>query len=181
MGRQEVILVSEQDEALRSMDKMEAHQKGLLHRAFSVFIFNRKGELLLQQRAATKYHGALLWSNTCCSHPHINESVESAAIRRLEEELGFTTPLKKIFYFIYHAEVENGLIEHEYDHVFAGEYEGKISLNSEEVKDYGYRSIKEIKAAIQNEPANFTSWFRIVFPRIEKWWQQQYGIKEIDK
>ena len=86
-----------------------------------------------------------------------------------------STLIKKIFYFIYHAEVENGLIEHEYDHVFAGEYEGKISLNSEEVKDYGYRSIKEIKAAIQNEPANFTSWFRIVFPRIEKWWQQQYG------
>jgi isopentenyl-diphosphate delta-isomerase len=181
MGRQEVILVSEQDEALRSMDKMEAHQKGLLHRAFSVFIFNRKGELLLQQRAATKYHGALLWSNTCCSHPYIHESVESAAARRLYEELGFTTSLKKIFYFIYHAEVENGLIEHEYDHVFAGEYEGKISLNSEEVRDYEYRTIKEIKAAFQNEPANFTSWFRIVFPRIEKWWQQQYGIKEIDK
>ena len=178
MGRQEVILVSEQDEALRSMDKMEAHQKGLLHRAFSVFIFNRRGELLLQQRAATKYHGALLWSNTCCSHPHINESVESAAIRRLGEELGFTTPLKKIFYFIYHAEVENGLIEHEYDHVFAGEYEGSIIPNPEEVKAYKYSSLKEIKKSLQKEPAKFTSWFHIVFPRIEKWWQEEYGSKE---
>lgn len=175
MSRQEVILVNEQDEALSSMGKMEAHRKGLLHRAFSVFIFNKKGELLLQQRAATKYHGALLWSNSCCSHPHPHETVESAAARRLHEELGFTTPLKKIFSFIYQVEVENGLTEHEYDHVFAGEYEGNIFLNPEEVKNYEYRSIKEIKAAFQKEPANFTSWFRIVFPQIEEWWEEEYG------
>jgi isopentenyl-diphosphate delta-isomerase len=175
MSRQEVILVNEQDEALSSMGKMEAHQKGLLHRAFSIFVFNSKGELLLQQRATTKYHGALLWSNTCCSHPYIYETVEAAAARRLYEELSFTTPLKKIFSFIYQAEVENGLIEHEYDHVFVGEYEGNISFNSEEVNAFEYRSIKEIKAAFQKEPANFTSWFRIVFPRIEKWWEGEYG------
>ena len=175
MSRQEVILVTERDETLSSMEKIEAHEKGLLHRAFSVFIFNKKGELLLQQRAATKYHGALLWSNTCCSHPFPKESVESAASRRLQEELGFSTSLKKIFSFIYHAEVENGLIEHEYDHVFAGEYEGNITLNPEEVKAYEYRSLKEIKTAFLQEPANFTSWFRMVFPRIEIWWREHYG------
>jgi len=174
MKRQEVILVTEQDEALRAIEKMEAHQKGLLHRAFSVFIFNKKGEILLQQRAATKYHGALLWSNTCCSHPCPGESVESAASRRLQEELGFTTSLKKIFSFIYQAEVENGLTEHEYDHVFAGEYEGRIILNPEEVMAHKYLSIKEIKEAFDQDPANFTSWLRIVFPRIEKWWQGAY-------
>lgn len=175
MSSQEVIIVNEQDEVITSMGKMEAHREGMLHRAFSVFIFNREGELLLQQRAAKKYHGGLLWSNSCCSHPYINEPVELAATRRLREELGFTTPLKKIFYFIYHAEVENGLIEHEYDHVFAGEYEGEVFLNPEEVKAYEYRSIKEIKQSIQQHPANFTSWFRIAFPRIENWWKEQYG------
>ncbi|HVE60815.1 MAG TPA: isopentenyl-diphosphate Delta-isomerase [Chitinophagaceae bacterium] len=173
--KQEVLLVTEQDEALDSIEKMEAHQKGLLHRAFSVFIFNKKGELLLQQRAVTKYHGALLWSNTCCSHPYIQESVETAAARRLQEELGFTTNLKKIFSFIYRAEVENGLIEHEFDHVFAGEYEGEIFLNPAEVRACEYRSMAEIKVAFQNEPGNFTSWFRIVFPRIEEWWYEKYG------
>ncbi len=177
MSSQEVILVNEQDEPITSIGKMEAHEKGLLHRAFSIFIFNSKGELLLQQRAATKYHGALLWSNTCCSHPYINESVESAAARRLKEELGFTTSLKKIFCFIYRAEVENGLIEHEYDHVFAGEFEGDIFFNPDEVRAYKYRSIKEIKESFQKQPANFTSWFRIVFPRIEKWWQDEYGVE----
>ena len=126
MSATKVILVNEKDQPIGLMDKMEAHQKGILHRAFSVFLFDKKGRMLLQQRAKEKYHGALLWTNACCSHPFENEKIEDAAQRRMREELGVTTPLEKIFCFTYHAAVENELIEHEYDHVFAGEYEGNI-------------------------------------------------------
>src|SRR6187200_1451519 len=117
MKQQDVILVTALDEEIGVMEKMEAHQKGLLHRAFSVFIFDREGKMLLQQRAAQKYHGGLLWTNACCSHPYPHEDVKDAAKRRLAEELGFSIELKKIFAFTYKAEVENDLIEHEYDHV----------------------------------------------------------------
>ena len=112
------------------MEKMEAHKKGLLHRAFSVFIFNGKGEMLLQQRALNKYHSGGLWTNACCSHPMPGEKTEDAADRRLKEELGFETPLEKIFDFVYKAEFDNGLTEYEFDHVFAGEYEGEIKCES---------------------------------------------------
>src|SRR5437763_15474807 len=115
MKEQQVILVSAQDKELGVMEKIEAHRKGLLHRAFSVFIFDKDGRMLLQQRAAEKYHGGLLWTNACCSHPSPGETIEAAAARRVNEELGFTTPLKKIFAFTYKADVENNLIEHEYD------------------------------------------------------------------
>src|SRR4249919_2599143 len=114
---QEVILVNEQNEAIGTMEKMEAHRKALLHRAFSVFIFNSKGEMLLQQRALNKYHSGGLWTNACCSHPRPGELIEDAATRRLKEELGFETPLKKIFQFTYQASFDNGLTEHEFDHV----------------------------------------------------------------
>jgi isopentenyl-diphosphate delta-isomerase len=178
MNAQEVILVTPQDEAIGVMEKMEAHQKGVLHRAFSVFIFDSKGRMLLQQRAPQKYHGAYLWTNACCSHPMWNEPVEEAANRRLIEEMGFTTPLKKIFTFTYKATVENNLVEHEYDHVFAGEYEGAIEINREEVCDFAYHDLPSIKMLVQEKPELFTSWFRIAFPQIEAWWIRQYKSAE---
>jgi isopentenyl-diphosphate Delta-isomerase len=175
MEKNNVILVDEQDQEIGVMEKMEAHRRGILHRAFSVFIFDKSGRMLLQQRAEQKYHGGLLWSNTCCSHPYPDESTSAAAHRRLTEELGFDTVLTEIFSFTYKAEVENELIEHEFDHVFAGEYDGELKLNPNEVADYCYLTIDEIKAAIHTQPAKFTSWFRIVFPQVETWWQQQYA------
>lgn len=174
MRRQEVILVSAQDEETGVMEKMEAHQKGLLHRAFSIFIFDKNGRMLLQQRAAQKYHGGLLWTNACCSHPIPGERVEDAAERRLQEELGFTTQLQKAFSFTYKAEVENNLVEHEFDHVFVGEYEGEMKLNAEEVAAVAYHGIEEIKKLLEDRPAFFTTWFRIAFPQIECWWKDNY-------
>jgi isopentenyl-diphosphate delta-isomerase len=174
MSKQEVILVSAQDEETGVMEKMEAHQKGLLHRAFSVFIFDKNGRMLLQQRAAQKYHGGLLWTNACCSHPFPGERVEDAAQRRLQEELGFTIPLEKAFSFTYKAEVENDLIEHEFDHVFVGEYEGEIHLNKEEVAAVAYHGMDDVKKLLEDRPAFFTTWFRIAFPQIECWWQKHY-------
>ena len=175
---QEVILVNEEDEVIGTMEKMEAHRQGVLHRAFSVFVFDSKGRMLLQQRAPGKYHGGMLWSNACCSHPFPEEPTYKAAQRRLQEELGFVTPLAEILSFTYKAPVENGLTEHEYDHVFAGEYEGDVLPNPMEVADYSYMSIEQIKKALLEHPAKFTSWFRIVFPQIEAWWQLQYGQPE---
>ena len=129
MKEQEVVLVNENDEVVGAMPKMEAHQKGLLHRAFSVFIFDSKGRMLLQQRAAEKYHGAHLWTNACCSHPYPGERTEDAAKRRLKEELGFGVKLHEIFSFTYYAKVENDLIEHEFDHVFLSKRTSLPSLN----------------------------------------------------
>lgn len=173
MSINEVILVSEQDEPIGVMEKMEAHRRGVLHRAFSVFLFDKQGRMLLQQRSAHKYHGALLWSNTCCSHPYPGEAVEAAAQRRLQEELGFTAPLEKIFTFTYRAAVENNLTEHEFDHVFAGVYEGAVQPNPEEVADYAYHPMESIHEQVNEHPAAFTAWFRIAFPLVEQWWQQQ--------
>jgi isopentenyl-diphosphate Delta-isomerase len=170
----EVILVNEQDEAIGTMPKLEAHQKGVLHRAFSVFIFDSRGRMLLQQRAATKYHGAHLWTNACCSHPYPGELTAAAAQRRLQEELGFVIPLQTIFSFTYKAEVENGLIEHEFDHVFTGEFEKEIQFNTAEVAAVRYAEMEAIKADLQKAPHLFTTWFRLAFPTIETWWQQQY-------
>lgn len=180
MNPNEVILVTPDDEAIGVMEKMEAHQKGVLHRAFSVFIFDKRGRMLLQQRAGQKYHGAYLWTNACCSHPMREEPVEQAAQRRLMEEMGFQTPLKKIFAFTYKATVENNLVEHEYDHVFAGEYEGTVKMNPEEVCNYGYEDLAVIKKRLQADPGRFTSWFRIAFPQIEAWWKAHYGGRDED-
>ena len=176
MKQQDVILVTPLDEEMGYMEKMEAHQKGLLHRAFSVFIFDREGRMLLQQRAAQKYHGGLLWTNACCSHPYPNEHVKDAAERRLREELGFSIELNKILSFTYKAEVENNLIEHEYDHVFAGEYEGEIKPNRDEVAEHAYFGMEEIAKLIEEKPANFTTWFRIAFPQVESWWRKKYVV-----
>jgi len=171
---QQVILVDEHDNTVGVMDKMEAHKKGLIHRAFSIFIFNSRGEMLLQQRAFNKYHSAGLWSNSCCSHPYPGEEVGEAAKRRLNEELGFETSLEKIFDFIYHVSFENGLVENEFDHVFAGYFDGAIKKNPEEVNDYAFRSMGQIREELTNKPENYTEWFKISFPKIEAWWQQHF-------
>ncbi len=168
MEETQVILVNEKDEPIGIMEKMEAHRRGLLHRAFSVFIFDSKGRMLLQQRAAEKYHGGLLWTNACCSHPYPGETVEAAAQRRLQEELGFQTPLQKLFAFTYKAEVENGLTEHEFDHVFAGTYDGDIEPDSTEVAGVVYRDMEAIKADLEKNPKKFTAWFRLAFGRIRR-------------
>ena len=173
-GEEKVILVNEHDDMIGTMDKMEAHKQGLLHRAFSVFIFNSKGEMLLQQRALSKYHSGGLWTNACCSHPKPGEKTEDAAARRLLEELGFKTPIEKIFDFIYKAEFENGLTEYEFDHVFAGEYEDKLTINPAEASEACYKEISEIKSMLQSHPQKFTAWFHIAFPRIEEWWASRY-------
>ncbi|HTS44950.1 MAG TPA: isopentenyl-diphosphate Delta-isomerase [Puia sp.] len=166
---EEVILVNEQDEPVGRIEKMEAHKKALLHRAFSIFIFNAKGEMLLQQRSAHKYHSAGLWTNACCSHPRPGEDVLDAASRRLNEELGFSTRLKKIFDFIYQSSFDNGLTEYEFDHVLIGEYGGEIMPNTDEVSDYCYKSMEEIQSSMQLQPAKYTAWFNIAFPMIKKW------------
>jgi isopentenyl-diphosphate Delta-isomerase len=171
---EKVVLVDENDIAIGEMGKMEAHRKGVLHRAISVFIFNRKGEMLLQQRASVKYHGALLWSNTCCSHPRPEEQPAAAASRRLREEMGISTLLEPMFSFTYRAEVENGLTENEFDHVFTGVYDGEVHPDPNEVQDYTYQSIHEIKAGIETSPGKYTQWFRIIFPDVEKWWHLRF-------
>ncbi len=175
---EKLILVTEQDEAIGTMEKMEVHRKGLLHRAFSVFIFNDKGQMLLQQRAAAKYHGGRLWTNACCSHPREGETIEQAATRRLQEEMGFTTALQSAFSFIYNEPAGNDLIEHEYDHVFVGKYNSKITPNKEEVQDYCYSSMEDIKAAIASHPQKYTVWFKIAFPKMQAYLSAKKGDDE---
>ncbi len=165
----EVILVNELDEPVGTMEKMEAHEKAVLHRAFSVFIFNSKGEMLLQQRAFQKYHSGGLWTNACCSHPYPGEDTLAAAKRRLKEELGFTTELKKAFHFTYKAPFDNGLTEYEYDHVFTGYYEGAIIPDEEEVNAYCYQTMEEIDRGLISEPYKYTAWFRLAFPQLTQW------------
>ena len=145
MEVQSVILVTEQDEITGTMEKMEAHKKGVLHRAFSIFIFNSKGEMLLQQRSAAKYHNGELWTNACCSHPGEGETLEHAAHRKLKQEFGFDCHLNEKFSFIYKAEGENGLSEHEFDHVLIGMYDGKIHTNPQEIEEWKYVNIEELK------------------------------------
>ncbi len=178
MYSEEVILVDENDNVVGSMEKMEAHIKGAMHRAFSVFIFNSRGEMLLQQRAVSKYHSAGLWSNACCSHPYPGEDIEMAAQRRLNEEMGFRTSLEKSFDFVYKASFGNKLIENEFDHVLVGMYDGEININPQEVNDYSFESIKEIKQALKKKPEKYTAWFHIAFPKIEDWWKKNFANQE---
>ena len=170
--KEEIILVNERDEEIGVIEKLEAHQKGLLHRAFSVFIFNDNGEMLLQQRASKKYHSGGKWSNACCSHPRPGEKIADAAKRRLKEELGFETALKEIFDFHYKIQFENGLIENEMDHVFTGRYNGEINFDPEEVQDYCFKSLQEVKQSLQIKPGIYTAWFVLAFPQIENWWNE---------
>jgi isopentenyl-diphosphate delta-isomerase len=167
---EQVILVDEQDVEIGAMEKMQAHQKALLHRAFSVFVFNKKGEMLMQQRALTKYHSGGLWTNACCSHPRPGEETLNAAQRRLQEEMGFNTELNKVFDFTYKAPFDNGLTENEFDHVFIGTYEGEIKPSAVEVKDYCYKKMTDIGESLQSHPQKYTAWFHIAFPRVLDWW-----------
>lgn len=168
----DVILVDEHDEPIGTMEKMEVHQKALLHRAFSVFILNTNGEILLHKRANQKYHSAGLWTNACCSHPRPGEETLIAAEIRLQEEMGIKTSLEKAFDFIYKTTFENGLTEYEFDHVFIGIYEGEILPDSSEVSDYCYKSIHEVKKSIETHPQKYTEWFKIAFPKVEAYFQK---------
>ncbi len=162
-----VVLVDENDREIGVEEKIKAHENGgRLHRAISVFVFNSKGELLLQRRALSKYHAPGLWANTCCSHPRPGESAEQAAKRRLKEEMGFTCELKEIFSLIYKAHVGNGLTEHEYDHVFLGFWEGEPHPAPEEVCEWRWASVEEIEKDLKENPGKYAPWFRIIFPKV---------------
>lgn len=158
-----LILVNEKDEQIGTYPKHEAHKEALLHRAFSVFIFNSEGELLMQQRAINKYHSGGLWTNTCCSHPLPDEETISAAKRRLQEEMGLTADLKYIFKFQYKAPLDNELFEHEIDHVFIGLSNMTPVINTDEVNSFKYMTLKQIQTDIDQHPENYTIWFRIIF------------------
>lgn len=158
-----VVLVDKNDKEIGVMPKMEAHEKAVLHRAFSVFVFNKKGELMLQQRAAHKYHSPLLWTNTCCSHQRNGESNINAGIRRLQEEMGFTTSLEEVFSFIYKAPFDNGLTEHELDHVMVGYFDDAPNINKDEVEAYKWMPLEDVKNDIDKNPSIYTEWFKIIF------------------
>ena len=157
-----VILVNQNDEEIGFEEKIKAHKQGKLHRAFSIFIFNGQKQLLLQRRNKAKYHCAGLWSNTCCSHPKPGEVLEDAVHRRLKEEMGFDCELKEIFNFTYRAKLDNGLIENEFDHVFIGNFEGSFKPNPEEVDDWKWISINELKEDINKNSRKYTSWLRVI-------------------
>jgi len=157
-----VVLVSEQDEVLGVMEKMQAHQEGILHRAFSVFLFNEAGEMLLQKRAAGKYHSPNQWTNAVCSHPRIDESYLEGANRRMSEELGIDAELREKFHFIYKADVGQDLWEHELDHVFTGSFSGDVKLNIDEVAEIRYISMEDLDNEMNEHPENFTEWFKII-------------------
>ena len=154
-----IICVDEKDKELGYIEKMDAHINGVLHRALSVFIFNEKNELLLQKRYSGKYHSPSLWTNTCCTHPNKNEDTAYAAKRRLQEEMGFSCDLKEVFSFIYYIKFDNNLIEHEFDHVFFGKYNGSINFNTNEVENYKWISLNELKKDIKLNPQIYTFWF----------------------
>ena len=160
-----VVLVNENDEPQGLMEKIEAHEKALLHRAFPVFVNNDKGEIMLQQRALSKYHSPGLWTNTCCSHQRDGEQNLAAGKRRLMEEMGFETPLKELFSFVYKADMGNGLTEHEFDHVMQGEFNKLPNINPEEVASWKWMLPDDIKKDIEKQPDLYTPWFKIIFEK----------------
>jgi isopentenyl-diphosphate Delta-isomerase len=166
MKHEYVILVDENDIETGIMEKMEAHRKALLHRAISVFIFNSRGEWLLQQRAFDKYHSGGLWTNACCSHPSPGETTLAAANRRLAEEMGIDAQLESLFRFQYHATLESGITEHEIDHVFTGITDREPVINREEANDWRYVSTHQLSEEIKAAPENFTVWFKIIFEQV---------------
>ncbi|MGE5318113.1 MAG: isopentenyl-diphosphate Delta-isomerase [Chloroflexota bacterium] len=166
-----VILVDQNDNQTGVMEKMQAHIEARLHRAFSVFIFNSKDELMLQQRALSKYHSPGLWSNTCCSHPRPGESTSDAAHRRLVEEMDFDCQLTEVFSFIYKAPFSNDLTEHEFDHVFIGISDELPKLNKEEAEAYRMITLQDLRKEVENNPEDFSIWFRIAFDRVEKYFK----------
>ena len=159
---EEVILVDERDQVLGVSGKLSAHLAGALHRAFSVFVFDAAGRLLLQKRAAGKYHSAGLWSNTACGHPRPGEATIAAARRRLREEMSFDCELSEEFSFLYRAELGGGLVEHEYDHVFAGTFNGRPAPDPEEVEDWEWVTVEELRRAVREDPARYSRWLKIV-------------------
>lgn len=166
MERNKVVLVDENDQPIGEMDKMEAHEKGILHRAFSIFILNSKGEMLIHQRANKKYHGGGLWTNACCSHPQWGEDIKESAEQRLQFEMGLQCNLKKVFAFVYHTPVENDLIEHEYDHVLVGYTDLLPIPNADEVENYQWIERSDLLKKVTDQPDLFTYWFRMALPRI---------------
>ena len=165
MAEEKVILVNEKDEPIGLMPKMEAHEKALLHRAFSIFIINSKNEIMLQQRAAAKYHSPLLWTNTTCSHQREGENNIQAGNRRLMEEMGIQAELKELFSFIYKAPFDNGLTEHEFDHVMIGYYEDAPNINPDEAESWKWMGIEEVKEDMRANPDIYTAWFKIIFDK----------------
>ena len=163
MSEEKVILVDKNDNQVGLMPKLEAHEKGILHRAFSVFIFNSKYELLLQKRASSKYHSGGLWTNTCCSHPREGEDILDAANRRLDEEMGIKTSLRKVYDFIYKADLDNQLTEHEFDHVFYGVCDNDPILNKDEAEDFKWVDMETLNNDIIKDEDNYTVWFEIAF------------------
>jgi len=166
MKIEKVVLVDQQDNPIGEMEKMEAHEKAILHRAFSVFVFNNKDELMLQQRALSKYHSPGLWTNTCCSHPVPGEKIIDAGHRRLNEEMGFDCEINKIFDFVYKAKLNKGLTEHEFDHVLFGRYDNMPKINPEEVEHWKWMKMSDINHDMKNHPKKYTVWFRIAFDRV---------------
>jgi isopentenyl-diphosphate delta-isomerase len=157
----QIILVDEQDREVGTGEKLETHRKGILHRAISVFIFNSKGELMLQKRAKTKYHSGGLWTNTCCSHPRPGETTETAARRRLQEEMGFTCDVRPAGHLLYRVTFDNGLTEHEYDHMFIGESDADPVLNPDEAEDWKWLSPEDIKKDMTVNPGSYSHWFKL--------------------
>ena len=172
-----LILVDDNDLQWGKLEKSLVHELGLLHRAFSIFIFNTNGELLLQKRAEHKYHSGGLWTNTCCSHPRFGEDLEFATARRLMEEMGLTCEIEKAFSFIYKAEFENGLKEHEFDHVFIGLSDTPPIINRAEVKTWKYMSIGAINAELILFPENYTAWFKICFEKVALYYNDFVKVK----
>lgn len=164
-----VVLVDENDNPQGLMEKMKAHEEGLLHRAFSVFIFNDHNELLLQKRADEKYHSGGLWTNTCCSHPRNNEDIIEAGKRRLNEEMGFECEIESVFSFIYKAKLDNDLTEHELDHVLIGKYNERPIPNPHEVGDWKYINLDELSTDLKQNPNHYTVWFQKIFSRVEEY------------
>jgi isopentenyl-diphosphate Delta-isomerase len=174
-----VILVDADDTAVGYRPKQEAHVEGLLHRAFSVFVFDSTGRMLLQRRAASKYHSGSLWTNTCCSHPRPGESTAAAARRRLAEEMGFTCALSEAFSFLYRADVGGGLIEHEYDHVFIGHFDGVPSPDPDEVEGWRWITPAAVARELEEEPGRFTVWFRVAFDELRSRGYLERDLQEI--
>ncbi len=168
MSEEQVILVDDSDRETGTMGKLQAHVEGKLHRAISIFIFNSKGEWLLQKRAEGKYHSGGLWTNTCCSHPRAGEETAKAVVRRLKEEMGLSCELKFIFSFQYKADVGNGLIEHELDHVFVGTSDQHPNPDPTEAASWKYASYNEIIALTENHPDQFTEWFKMIYQRVQQ-------------
>lgn len=159
---EKVILVDEHDEVIGTMEKMEAHQKGVLHRAFSILLFNPQGEILLQKRSKSKYHSGGLWTNTCCSHPRPDESMNAATRRKLKQEMGIDLQPEYAYKFIYNVNLDHGLIEHEYDHVFVGQFDGTPEVNNEEVEDWKFMDLNDLREDARRNPKDYTHWFRLI-------------------